>query len=210
MLLALGALTVLALVWRLSQIDQSLVGDEGYTFQDISAGSLGSTISLVNAGGENSPPLYFILAWFTAKIGDPSVWLRLPSIVLGTATVPVVYGIGREVFGRLAGLTAAAVVTLSPFAIFYSVEGRAYATMAFFVALSTLALLHAVRTRSVWWWALYAVAVAGAAYSHYTAIFLLAAQAAWALWVSRSELPPLLLRDRTEHRPAGQVHQLGG
>ncbi len=72
-------------------------------------------------------------------------------------------------------------------------EGRAYATMAFFVALSTLALLHAVRTRSVWWWALYAVAVAGAAYSHYTAIFLLAAQAAWALWVSRSDLRLALL-----------------
>ena len=41
--------------------------------------------------------------------------------------------------------------------------------MTFFVAVSTLALLHATRSPSRGWWALYVLAATAAAYSHYTA-----------------------------------------
>ena len=56
----------------------------------------------------------------------------------------------------------------------------------FFIVLSTLALLRAVRPgASRAWWGIYALAAAGAAYSHYTAIFVLAGQAIWSLWLAR-------------------------
>ena len=98
----------------------------------------------------------------------------------------MVYALGRQVVGPLAGVVAAALVALSPFAAFYSVEARPYATMVFFVALSTLALLRAVEDERRRWWVVYALAAACAVYSHYTAIFVVAGQAVWAILATGS------------------------
>jgi uncharacterized membrane protein len=190
---AIGLLTVAVFVLRLTQMHQSLYGDEVWTFQDIDGHSLGSVIRNVHTGAENSPPLFFALAWAAAKLGDTSVWIRVPSLVLGTATIPLIYLLGRDTVGRAAGLAGAAIIGLGPFSIYYGIEARPYATMAFFVTLSTLALVRAVRGGSAWWWALYAVAAAGAAYSHYTSVFVLGVQAAWSLWECRKRpLAPVI------------------
>lgn len=192
--IGLGLLTTIALALRVSQLHQTLVGDEIFTYQDVVGHSLTNVLSTVHTGGENSPPLFFVLAWLSAKIGDPSIWIRLPSLLLGTATVPVTYAIGRESVGRTAGLIGAGIMALAPFAVFYAVEARPYAVMTFFVALSTLALLRAVAPdASRRWWVLYSVAAAAAAYSHYTSIFLLAVQAVWALGMSRDRIAPALI-----------------
>jgi uncharacterized membrane protein len=181
-------LTVAVFVLRVSQMHQSLFGDEVWTYQDVFGRSLGSAIRNVLTGPENSPPLFFILAWMFAKLGDPSVWIRVPSLILGTATIPLVYLLGRETVGRLAALIGAAVVACGAFSVYYGIEARPYAMMAFFVTLSTLALIRAVRGRSRRWWGLYVLAATAAAYSHYTSIFVLGVQAGWSLWVCRDRL----------------------
>lgn len=191
--IAAGVLTLLAVVLRASQIGQSLIGDETFTYTDIVGKSFSAVLSGVHTGGENSPPLFFLLAYLSIKIGDPTIWIRLPSIIFGAAVIPVIYAIGRQTIGRWAGVLAAALVALSPFTLYYGVEARPYATMMFFVAFSTLALLRALATRSRWWWAAYAVSVAAAAYSHYTAIFVLLVQALWSLWRTRRRLAPALI-----------------
>ena len=118
---------------------------------------------------------------------------RLPSLVAGGATIPVVYLLGLRTVGRTAALVAAAVVTLSPFTIYFSTEARGYALMIFLVALSTLAMLLAA-DRSGWhWWALYAVASCGAMYTHYTAAFVLATQLGWLLWTRPDVRRPALI-----------------
>lgn len=188
-LLTVAVLTAAAFGLRLSQLHQSLGGDEIFTYQDIVGRSFHSVLTNVHTGGENSPPLFFLLAWLTAKLGDASVWIRVPSLLAGTATVPVAYLLGRETVGRTAGLIAAGIVAVAPFAVFYGVEARPYALMVLLVALSTLALLRAVRPGSSrWWWGVYALAAAAAAYSHYTCIFVLAVQGAWSLWLCRERL----------------------
>lgn len=192
-LTAVGVLTVIAFLLRASQLHQTLVGDEVSTYQDIYRHSFGAVLTTVHTGAENSPPLFFLLAWASAKLGDPTVWLRLPSLVLGTATVPVVYAIGRETIGRACGLIAAAVMALTPFAVYYGIEARPYATMTLFVALATLALLRAVRTGSAGWWVLYVLSSTAAAYSHYTSIFVLGVQALWSLWVRRAQIRAALI-----------------
>ena len=188
-----GAITLVAFALRVSQMNQGLYGDEMWTYGDVVGRGLGEAIRTVNTGVENNPPLFFIFAWLCAKLGDPTVWIRLPSLIFATATVPLVYLLGRETVGRRAGLIGAAILAVSPFATFYAVEARPYATMVFFVALSTLALVRAVRTGSVGWWIGYTLAVAAAAYTHYTSIFLLVVQAAWSLWVCRNRLRAPLL-----------------
>jgi hypothetical protein len=192
-LIALALVAALAFALRITQLHQSLAGDEVFSYQDVVGRSFGAVLSTVHAGGENSPPLFFLLAWATAKLGDASVWLRLPSVLAGTATVVVVYAIARVSVGRAAGLIAAAIMAVAPFAVFYGIEARPYATMVFLVALSTLALLHALRTRHPAWWTVYTLATAAAAYTHYTAIFLLAAQGAYSLWAARDRLTQPLL-----------------
>jgi uncharacterized membrane protein len=188
-----GLLTLGAFALRASQLHQSLFGDEVLAYREIAGHTLGQTISAVSRGVESSPPLFFVLAWFSAKIGDPTVWIRLPTLLLGTATIPVIYLLGRETVGRRGALIGAAIAAASPFATYYGVEARPYATMEFFVALSTLALMRAIRTGHRRDWALYTVGATGAVYSHYTAVFVLVTQAAWAAWVCRRRLRPLLI-----------------
>src|SRR5262245_65871970 len=90
---------------------------------------------------EISPPLYFALAWFCAKLGDPHVWIRVPALVAGVALVPAVYALGVRCVGRSAALLGAGLLALSPFAIYYSTEARAYSLAALFVLLAAPPLL---------------------------------------------------------------------
>ena len=193
-LLAVGLLALAALALRVAGMGQSLFGDELFTYADLAGRGIGGVVRHVaNGGVEDNPPLFYVLAELSSRLGAPEVWLRLPSVLLGTLTVPVLWLAGRLVAGPRAGLCAGALWVLSPFLLFYGTEGRAYATLAFFVALSTLALLAALRAGRRRWWALYALAACAALYSHYTAVFALAVQAAWALVAHREAWRPLVL-----------------
>jgi uncharacterized membrane protein len=142
---------------------------------------------------EKTPPLFFIFTWLSVKLGDPTYWVRVPSLLFGTGLVPVGYVLGARTVGRRAGLVAAAILTLSPFAIFYSTEARAYGAVAFFAALSTLLLLEALRRGGRWWWAGYAFAVLAVLYTHYMGVFVVIVQAAWAMWTHRERLRTLII-----------------
>jgi mannosyltransferase len=181
-----GAMTVASFILHLTQVHQSLFADEVFTYHEVTHHSLTSMIHTVGTGIEVSPPLYHVFAWFTAKLGDPTVWIRLPSVILSAATVPVIYLLGRETIGRAAGAIGAAVFAISPSVLFFGVQARPYATAVFFTALSTYALVRAVRTDDRRWWAGYAVAAAAAMYSHYTVAFVLVVQGVWALWACRT------------------------
>jgi Dolichyl-phosphate-mannose-protein mannosyltransferase len=154
-------LTIAVLIVRITQLHQSLFGDEVLAYNEIVGHSLSTVINTVNTGSESSPPLFFILAWLTSKLGDPSVLIRLPTLI------------------------GAAIFAIGPFNAYYGIEARPYATLAFFVAVSTYALLRAVRTNRIGWWLLYSLAATAAAYTHYTAVFVLLVQGVWSLWVCR-------------------------
>jgi hypothetical protein len=191
-LLALVALTALALAVRIPLMDQSLTLDEPHAWV-IAEGSLGDLFRELRAGYEIHPPLYFMLAWLAGKFGDPVVWVRMPSLVLGTASVPLTYLLGRLTVGRTAAAAGAALLALSPFAVHYSTDARPYATLMFFCLASTLALLMAVDTRRAGWWVLYAVSACAVLYTHYFGAFVLLAQAGWTIWVARDQGRAVLL-----------------
>ncbi len=190
---AVCALTAAALALRLANIDQSLFQDEYWTYGVVTRHGFFHVASTVAHNNEITPPLPFLLSWLAAQLGDPKLWIRVPSLLLGTATVPVIYMLGKRVAGNTAGLIAAGIMALSPFAIFYSTEARGYAAMVFLVTLSTLALLHALEGGRRAWWVVYGVAVCLALYTHYTAVFVLAAQAIWAFWTHRQQLRTLVI-----------------
>src|SRR4051812_43115831 len=166
--LAVGALTLLALALRLTCIGQSLFGDELYLYSAVHDRSLGGMLAVVH-DTEKTPPLYFLLAWVTARGAHATELVRLPSVLAGTSSVPLVYVLGREAFSRASGLVAAACIALSPFAIFYGTEARGYSLVAALVVLSTVALLQALRDGRRRWWLLHGAAALAALYTHYIA-----------------------------------------
>ena len=178
---ALGLLLVLGVALRWLGAGQDLYADEVATYWDVSTTDFPGLLRLVSSTAEITPPLAFVLSWLTTQPDLSVETLRLPSLVAGVASIPLVYAVGVRTVGRGAGLLAAALVTVSPFMIFYSVEARAYAVMMAMVLLSTLSMLKATESGRKRWWAAYAAFTCLAAYAHYTAAFVLAAQFGWVL-----------------------------
>jgi mannosyltransferase len=175
----IAVISVLGAVLRVLAATPGFLGDELFTVGISTSHSLADVIHGVRTT-ENTPPLYYVLAWASVKATGAQELIRLPSLVAGIATIPVAALIGRRVFGSVAGVAAAALIAASPFAIFYSSEARAYAPAAFCVIASTLLLLRALERRHTLLWAAFAVLASAAVWFHYTAVFPLAAQAVWA------------------------------
>lgn len=177
--LAVAALTALALILRLDHFLGPLNGDEISTAYIVDGNSLGGVLSDLSSDAEISPPLYFIFAWAATKLGSAPELIRLPSLIAGVASIPLIFLVGRRAVSSVAGLLAAAVMTLTPFMIFYSGDGRTYALAIALLLGSTLALLHAAESGRMRAWAIYGVLTALAMYTHYTAAFVLAGQLIW-------------------------------
>lgn len=182
--MAVAALTAVAFALRLAGLDQTIYGDERLLYEIVEGKRLAGVLDTVRAT-EKTPPLHFVLAWGAGQIGDPTISTRLPSLILGTATVPLVYLLGVRTVGRSAGFVAAAILALAPFSMFYGIENRCYATLTFFSALSTLALLNALNRDRPLAWLGYGASTAAVLYTHYTGVFVLLAQLGWAAWTHR-------------------------
>jgi 4-amino-4-deoxy-L-arabinose transferase-like glycosyltransferase len=122
------------------------------------------------AGGEFNPPLFYWLEHGMLLLGDSEFVLRFLPALLGVLTIPVVYLIGKEFRDRNVGLIAAALLTFSPFHIFYSQEARAYAPMLFFFSLALLFYVRASKSDEARSWVLFGVFSAVAFWMHFYAI----------------------------------------
>jgi 4-amino-4-deoxy-L-arabinose transferase-like glycosyltransferase len=134
-----------------------------------------------------------VLGWLSLKVGPDPEWVRLPSLLAGTATIPLVYLLGLRTVGRAAGMIGAALIALAPFMIYYSAEARGYALMMAFVTLSTLAMLLAVDRGRARWWVVYGLASCAAVYTHYSCVLVLGAQFVWLLWAHSEARRPALI-----------------
>ncbi|KKT65975.1 MAG: hypothetical protein UW60_C0031G0006 [Candidatus Woesebacteria bacterium GW2011_GWA2_44_33] len=130
------AALALALVLRIINLNQSLWLDEAISalaVKDYSFWGLISSFSL----GDTHPPFYYLLlkAW-VYPFGYTEVFLRLLSVVIGVATVYVVYKIGKEIKGEALGVISSLFFATSPLHIYYSQEVRMYALTTFLVSLA--------------------------------------------------------------------------
>ena len=90
---------------------------------------------------EIHPPLFYtLLKGWAALFGESEAALRSMSAVAGTATIPLVYLLGRFAAprgqGHAVGLGAAALFALAPVQIAYSQDARPYAILVFSAALA--------------------------------------------------------------------------
>jgi 4-amino-4-deoxy-L-arabinose transferase-like glycosyltransferase len=181
-MLIVAALTAIGVALRLAVAHQSLFGDELSSRLIVAGHSLSDVVSIVHTDAEITPPLYFIASWLTTRIDLTPELLRAPSLLAGTATIPLVYMLGVRTVGRRAALVATALTTFSPFMVYYSAEARGYALMMALVLGATLCLLTAVEEGRARWWAGFATCACAAVYTHYTSVFALAGLLGWTVW----------------------------
>ncbi len=185
--LTVVVLTVVGAVLRVLIARQSVFADELSTYWISVRHSLGGVLSLLYSTGriqhaEITPPLSFLTSWLTTRVGSSPELLRLPALVAGTATIPLIYRLGIETVGRRAALLAAALTTFAPFMIYYSAEARAYGLLMLFVTGAVLSILLALKSGRRRYWVLYAVCAAATFYTHYTGLFVLGVSLVWVLW----------------------------
>lgn len=102
---------------------------------------------------QHHPIAFFeILLFYWGKIGGSEVMLRLPAVLCGSATIVVVFLLGRTFFGATTALISAFLFAISPFHIHYAQEIRMYAFTAFFGSLSLYFFARALLTARVTFW----------------------------------------------------------
>jgi mannosyltransferase len=122
---------------------------------------------------ETNPPLYFsiMLAWMHV-FGSSEFALRLPSVLISTLTIPVVYLLGHKVAGRSVGLIAALIFAIAPMELYYAQEARTYAFRPVPATLMLLGLASFSRWPA---WVCYTIGAVLLLYLHATAVFIVTA-----------------------------------
>lgn len=149
--LALAGVVVLGVALRLYRLDaQSLWYDEVITY--LAARGPVSDYLWTSRYYATAHALYFAIVHLGLELGSGELYLRLPSLVLGSLSIPLLFMVVRPWLGAEAGLGAATLMAVSPFHVYYSQEARPYAALLCFglVALACLQRARAGRRPLLW------------------------------------------------------------
>jgi mannosyltransferase len=144
-------------------------------------------------GDLGNPPLYpALLRVWTLGFGNGDAAVRALSAVLGIATVPLVYAVGRRTLGLGAALAGTLLFCLAPFHLQMAQEARTYTLLTLAGVASVYALLRALEQPQKWWWWIgLGLSVGVMGLSHYFGLFLAVAEAGYVLVARRRDRPVL-------------------
>lgn len=118
--------------------DEAAIGYNAYSLLKTGHDEYGQSFPLAfKSFGDFKPGLYFYFAMpFIAVFGLSELAVRLPSAILGIATIYITFLIGRALFKKTgAGLTSAFILAISPWHIHFSRGGWESNSANFFIAL---------------------------------------------------------------------------
>ncbi len=124
---------------------------------------------------EANMSLYYLLLRAWTQLGDSVAWIRGLSALFSLATVPVLYALGRRLFGTVAAFAAALLLAVNAYAVRYAQEARSYSLATLLVTLATFLLVRAVAggRRRDWTW--YILSSVLAVYAHFFAVLVVVA-----------------------------------
>jgi len=103
-------------------------------------------------------PLYYSMEYFWWNLtGQDVATLRLLSTIISLAGLPLLFLLGRAMFGTWAGLVAMGLFALSPIHAQFGQEIRMYALFATLAAASSYTFFHVVEGRGRPWWVAHAL-----------------------------------------------------
>ncbi len=175
--LILVAISLLGAGLRLYRLDaQSIWLDEVASLRNAHAFATGGMGALAKL--DHIAPLHSIILWAATALGGETAFaMRLPSAIAGILTIPAFYLLALRLFGsRRVGLIGAALVAVSPYAIWYAQEARMYALLLLcatvYVALAWPIVSRPLR---VWELLLLTFVTAIGFYSHHYMVLMSAA-----------------------------------
>lgn len=125
-------------------------GDEGAIGLQAERWLRGDVGSLIDVGWSGLPVLGYLPPALVMLVAGTNLWaLRFSSVLLGTATVALLYALAREFAGRRLAFIAAALLAVAHIAIQFSRTGFHYIQAPFVVVLALWLLVRALRRESV-------------------------------------------------------------
>jgi 4-amino-4-deoxy-L-arabinose transferase-like glycosyltransferase len=179
-LAAVTALLILAAALRCHALGaQSFWNDEGSSYVQ----ALRPFMEIAdNAGRDIHPPgYYWLLGGWRLLAGTSEFALRALSVFASLMSIAFTYALGRRLFGGVAGLTAALLVALNSFSIYYAQEARMYALLALWAAAAFWALAAFLRNPNGKWAIALALFNAAGLWTQYAYPFVMLAQGVVAL-----------------------------
>jgi len=170
----LGGITLAGLLLRLNHLGtESITADEVSALLRLQFNSLGEMLE----GGvrpDGHPAFTQVLLWFWIKLfGNSEFAIRLPFVLMGTASIWLAGQTARRWFGVACALATASALAFLQFPIIYSQLARPYAAGLFFTMLAAYFVSRFGEEKKVNWKHIvgFAIAGAGAAYSHYFSLY---------------------------------------
>ncbi len=186
---SLAGLLLVGAAVRMHDLGDGLWFDEIQTLVDYVRLPIGTLVTTYDS--QNQHMFYSLLARGSfALFGESARALRLPSAALGIASLAALWWFGRLVLGAREALLATGLLTFSYHHVWFSQNARGYTGLLLWTLMSSALFLCLLdrRYRAPWGYVVgYALASAFAAYTHITALFVVAAHGSvWLLWVWRA------------------------
>jgi|LSQX01.3.fsa_nt_gb thioredoxin-like negative regulator of GroEL len=164
----LGMILLLAFALRIVHIDrESLWWDEYATHVHLNAPTLKSFLAQSRTLDPLALPLYYSLEYGVHHyLCDHFLCLRALSISLGMIMIPLLYLLGKKLFGTRAGLIAAMLAALSPVHIYHAQGIRMYGLFALLALLTLGSFMTLLEKRKLRHWGVHLLCAAALYWTH--------------------------------------------
>lgn len=174
---------------RLYHLDaQALSGDEAFSIMQWTRKPLSEVFSTIALIDPQPPATLLSLIGWTHLAGDSVFAVRYFSLLTSVITLAATYGIARQLFNRQSATVPLALMSITPFQIWYAQDMRSYSMWMATSSLSAWAFLLALKRPTNWRrWIAYTLTAALGIYTFYLELFFLAAQDLYALLTLRRD-----------------------
>jgi hypothetical protein len=195
-LAVVAVLVLAAAAVRAAHLDDPMRYDEAFTYVEFGSRSL--AVGLTAYPNQNNHLFHTLLVHLSSGVFGDRPWaIRLPVFTAGLALVPAAYVAGRTLYGRVAGLSAAALVAGATPLVEYSANARGYSLVALGFLLMIPIGRYAVVRCSLAGWLLLAVTITLSMYTIPLAAYPVAIVVLWLAaeaWLEGGELRGRRLR----------------
>jgi 4-amino-4-deoxy-L-arabinose transferase-like glycosyltransferase len=133
--------------------------------------------------------LYYVLLRPWVHLGNSEAIVRLLSVLPGILTIPLMYSLGKRLFGCHTGMLAAALFALNPCAIASSQEARAYSFLVLAVVISTYRFVQLIEEPCYRFAIAYGIVAGFTCYFHYFGVLVPVAHAVSLMAMPRGSRP---------------------
>jgi len=181
-LLMLSLLSLLGLGLRLYKLTYRDYWDDEVISTFAARPPLNEILYSVMANDVHPPLYHMLLHIWMGGFGESLLAIRVFSVLLSTACVPLMYVLGRSLTSRSVALVAAALLAIAPFQVYHGQQARMYPLLTLLVLVATLTFVQAWRKGGRLRWLVFGLCVTAGFYTHVYFPFSLLALNLWALY----------------------------